>query len=235
MWPLLGFCIPGEEKPATRGIQPPIAFRSLSRQKFRTLKTDVLDVSKTFLVGKFNLRGNLIFSLGTSIKRAACLLGLLVLAACSSTGQTSTAVEKSVAIPSNSTAFLLVKARLKKDHRYKERVLETVSQQLSSGLVEQGVFRSVSTAAGAAPAAYTIDLTVNRIRVVTPGGRVMFGFMAGRNKVGVHVVVRSTASGKTVTEFDALGSGASIGWGRQSYGADDPVREVVERVIEKLQ
>lgn len=70
--------------------------------------------------------------------------------------------------------------------------------------------------------------------MVTPGGRVMLGFMAGRNNVRVDVSVRNVASGALVTSFQTTGYGASMGWGSQSYGVDDPVREVVKRVIEKL-
>jgi hypothetical protein len=62
----------------------------------------------------------------------------------------------------------------------------------------------------------------------------MFGFMAGRNNVRVDVSVRKMASGAVVTSFETTGAGASIGWGSQSYGVDDPVREVVKGVIDKL-
>lgn len=62
----------------------------------------------------------------------------------------------------------------------------------------------------------------------------MLGFMAGRNNVRANVFVRNSASGALVTSFVTTGYGASMGWGSQSYGVDDPVREIVKRVIEKL-
>lgn len=157
---------------------------------------------------------------------------LLLLAACSSTGQTSVKSQKSAAIPSAATAVLKVTADLRKEHRYKDRAVETIQKQLTDGLVSAGVFRSVL--ASPAVADYEVNVRINRIRVVTPGGRVMFGFMAGRNNVRVDVSVRKMASGAVVTSFETTGAGASIGWGSQSYGVDDPVREVVKGVIDKL-
>lgn len=177
-------------------------------------------------------KGNDIFRSGTIFARSACLFGVLLVAACNSTGKTNSNTDISVSIPKNTTAVLLVKAHLGKDHRYKDRVLETLRQQLPAALVKQGIFRSVV----AAPATgnYEIDVEVRGIRVVTPGGRVFFGFMAGRNSVRVVVNVRNSATGKRVRSFETRGYGASIGWGAQSYGADDPVREVVKHVVDEL-
>lgn len=160
---------------------------------------------------------------------------MLLLAACSSSGKTTVTAEKAVAIPNTATAVLSVKADLAKAHRYEDRAVETLGQQLASGLVKGGVFRSVSLASSAPPVGdYRIDVKITRMRVITPGGRVMFGFMAGRNYVQVDVSVRNAASGDLVMSFETTGSGASIGWGAQSYGVDDPVREVAKRVIKKL-
>jgi hypothetical protein len=111
--------------------------------------------------------------------------------------------------------------------------METLREQLSKGLISGGVFRSVS--ASPAGADYRVNVEITLIRVIAPGGRVMLGFLAGRNRVHVVVSVRNIATGDLVTSFETTGSGASTGWGAQSYGVDDPVREVVKRVIEKLQ
>ena len=179
------------------------------------------------------VRGIVIFSACGTISRAACLLAVLFLAACSSTGKTTSTSATSATIPRNTTAVLSVKANLAKDHRYKDKVLETLREKLSSELVAEGIFKSVSVAPASGD--YQVDVEVTRIRVVTPGGRVMFGFMAGRNSVRVLVGVRKTTSGESVRSFETTGYGASIGWGAQSYGADDPVREVVKLTIDELQ
>tara|TARA_R110000868_G_scaffold28525_4_gene106856 strand:+ start:6468 stop:6851 length:384 start_codon:yes stop_codon:yes gene_type:complete len=126
----------------------------------------------------------------------------------------------------------MVKAELEKEHRYTDRAIETIRKQLIEGLVSKGVFHSVS--AEPATGDYQVDIRIAKIRVIAPGGRVMFGFMAGRNYVRVLVTVRNSASGELVTSFETTGYGASMGWGAQSYGVDDPVREVVKNVIEKI-
>lgn len=182
--------------------------------------------------GHWNLRGNPIVSIHSTVGRAICLTALLALAACSSTGKTSVKSYKSGAIPNTATAALAVTADLKKDHRYKQRAIETIQKQLTDGLVSGGIFRSVSAAPASAD--YKLNVRINRVRVVTPGGRVMLGFMAGRNNVRVDVSVRNAVSGAVVRSFETTGYGASMGWGSQSYGVDDPVREVVKRVIENL-
>jgi len=196
------------------------------------MENDALGAMRSNNRGHTTLRGNIISFIASTFGRMTCLPALLLLAACSSTGQTSVKSQKSAAIPSAATAVLKVTADLRKEHRYKDRAVETIQKQLTDGLVSAGVFRSVL--ASPAVADYEVNVRINRIRVVTPGGRVMFGFMAGRNNVRVDVSVRKMASGAVVTSFETTGAGASIGWGSQSYGVDDPVREVVKGVIDKL-
>lgn len=181
------------------------------------------------------IRRKIIFSSSTRIFRATILGALLGLAACSSTGKTVVDRDRSVQIPRSSTAALTIKSALAKDHRYEKRAVESLMRDIPAKLVQAGVFRQVSTTTTpTAPADYALEITINRLRVITPGGRVMFGFMAGRNNLGVDVVVRSNATRQIVRSFETTGYGASIGWGAQSYGVDDPVREVVNRVVENL-
>ncbi len=182
--------------------------------------------------GFISSRGNVISFITPALGRASCLAVLLLLAACNSTSKTSVTTQKSVVIPSTATAVLTVKADLEKEHRYTDRAVETLRKQLTEDFVSKGVFRSV--APPPTPGDYQVDIRIAQIRVITPGGRVMFGFMAGRNYVRALVTLRNSASGELVTSFETTGYGASIGWGAQSYGVDDPVRMVVKNVIEKI-
>jgi hypothetical protein len=58
--------------------------------------------------------------------------------------------------------------------------------------------------------------------------------MAGRSYIQAHVDVHETRTNSLITAFRILGAGAKTVIGAQSYGYDDPVREVVNKVILSL-
>lgn len=164
---------------------------------------------------------------------ATCLVVLTLMAACSSAGRTTVAIQKSHSIPHEATASLLVKSVTRKPYGYQIQIEQLIRKDLSTGLVDAGIFKSVSNRSNESD--YQIDARIEKVRIRSPATRVLFGFMAGRSYIKVQIDVRETKTDRLITSFQTIGYGAKTAIGAQSYGYDDPVREVVAHVIHNLQ
>jgi hypothetical protein len=175
----------------------------------------------------------MISNLITSIPRAAGIISLALLAACSSAGKTEITTPKILSIKHEATASLVVKSSTRKPNKYQSQIEQLLRKDLALGLVSAGIFKSVSkTSIGVD---YQIDLRIEKIRVISAGQRIWLGVFSGRSYVQVFVDVRQTNQNRIVSSFRTTGYGARTAIGAQSYGYDDPVREVVAHVIHSLQ
>lgn len=170
--------------------------------------------------------------LRATIPLATCLVVLALMTACSSAGRTKVAVPKSHSIPHEATSSLLVESVTKKSYQYQIQIEQLIRKGLSTSLVNSGIFKSVSNRSSDSD--YRIDARIQRIRIRSPAARVLFGFMAGRSYIQVQVDVRETKTDRLITSFLTTGYGAKSMIGAQSYGYDDPVREVVANVVHNL-
>ena len=167
-----------------------------------------------------------------AVPLTTCLVVLALLAACSSAGRTTVEIKKTQEIPQNSTATLQVASVTKKPHKYQFEIEQLIQKDLSAGLVNAGLFKAVDRQSNASD--YRIDLQIERVRIRSATARVLFGFMAGRSYIKVRVEVHDAKTDAMVTSFQTIGYGAKTMIGAQSYGYDDPVREVVNKVILSL-
>ncbi|MDA1326105.1 MAG: DUF4410 domain-containing protein [Proteobacteria bacterium] len=165
---------------------------------------------------------------------AACLISLAFLTGCSSKGHLTVSAPKTQSIPRGATASLTVKTVIRKANKFQDRIEQLLRKDVSSGLVAAGIFKAVSNTP--TPTDYQIDIRINEMRVISTGQRLWLGAFSGRSflKVQVNVNVHQTDPNRLITSFQADGYGARTAIGKQSYGYDDPVREVVSQVIQSL-
>ena len=99
--------------------------------------------------------------------------------ACSSADRTTVVVPKSHSIPHEATSSLLVETVTKKPYEYQIQIEQLIRKNLSTSLVDNGIFKSVSNRSS--DSNYRIDAQLKKGRIRSPAARVMFGFMAGRS------------------------------------------------------
>lgn len=172
------------------------------------------------------------FRSSNKISLLACFVALTFIAGCSSVGRTSVTTQTPVSIPHEATASLLVKYTAKNSNKYQVQIQQLLSKDLATGLVSAGIFRLVTRVANAAD--YKIDARIEGVRIISGGQRFWLGAFAARSHVKVHVDIRETNSSNIIASFLITGYGARSAIGAQSYGYDDPVREVVAQVIQNL-
>ena len=170
--------------------------------------------------------------LRASVPFAACLVALALMTACTSASRTTVAMHKSQSIPREASASLNVVSVAGTPYGHQFEIEQLIRADLSRRLVDSGVFRSVSGRSDESD--YHIDLRIEKVRITSPGARIMFGSMAGRSYIQVRVEVRDTISDRLISSFQTTGYGARTMIGAQSYGYDDPVREVVADVVRNL-
>ena len=120
-----------------------------------------------------------IFNLRATVPLAACLIVLAFLTACSSAGRTIVTTLKSQSIPRDATASLIVKSVTRKPNKFQFEIEQLLRKDLSTGLVDAGIFRSVSNPSNEAD--YQIDARIEGIRIISVGQRIWMGFMSGRS------------------------------------------------------
>lgn len=162
-----------------------------------------------------------------------CIFLLTILAACSSVGRTTVGVQKAHVIEPGASAVLAIKSSVRKPGRYQGEAESRLRSQLSTGLVNAGVFRTIS--GSAEDADYRIVVRIDKVRIRAVATRIWLGAFAARSVVAVHVDVHQAKTGRLITSFDTSGYGGRTAIGAQSYGIDDPIREVVAQVIGNLQ
>lgn len=168
-----------------------------------------------------------------TLPRMVCFALLIFAAACSSTGRTNVETAKTQSISPDATASIFVKFTMSRPHPYQIQIEKRLRKELAENLVTSGIFKSVSN--NAKDADYRIDVQITRIRIRSTGARIMFGFFAGRSFIAAEIQLHQTKPEQLVTAFRTTGYGARTAIGAQSYGYDDPVREVVSHVIHNLQ
>ena len=171
-------------------------------------------------------------NLRASIPLTACLISLALLSACSSVGRTTTATPKTHSIPHEATATLIVKSATPKPNKFQFEIEQLLRKDLALELVNAGIFKSISNLSDASD--YRIYVQIDDILIISGGQRFWLGLLASRSHVEVHVTVREIKSDRIIASFKTTGYGAKTALGAQSYGYDDPVREVVAHVIQNL-
>ena len=175
--------------------------------------------------------------LRSPISLAICLLMLVFVTACSSVGRTTVTTQKSQSIPPGASASLVVKPATAgqegiKYKGYEYEISQLIRKDLAVGLVKNSIFKSVVS--NPAKADYLINIDIEKVRIMSPANKAIFGFLSGRSYVTVLVDVKDVKTNRKITSFRTTGYGARTGLTAQSYGYDDPVREIVAQSIEKL-
>jgi len=154
---------------------------------------------------------------------------LLLVAACSSSGDLKMKTPKAAAIPPGHTVALDVTSPADEDSR---DVAHRMRVELFDRLVAEGVFRQV--VAAKEPADYEMQVALNGVDEVSQGARIFFGVMAGSNELKAAVSLRDATTNAMVTEFDVAGESAAHPLSTES-GMDSAVREAATKIITALQ
>lgn len=165
-------------------------------------------------------------------KPAAVLILLGFVSACSSVGKTIVTKEMAQPIPAGKSVAVSVKSTIREVKPVHERIVLSIHQELSRKLRADKKFRSVVDAP--MPADYAIDIKIVKVNIISPATRVMLGMGGWRSSIKVNVEVRNKAPDQLMGSFEVIGSGARNFMSAQGYGADDPVRKIVEQVMAKL-
>lgn len=166
------------------------------------------------------------------LKPAAALILLGFVSACSSVGKTVVTKEMAQPIPAGKSVAVSVKSSVPDVKPVHEQIVLTIRHELKKKLKSDRRFKSVVNAPR--PADYAIDVNLVQVNIVSPAKRVMLGMMAGRSFVKVKVEVRNKAPAQLLGSFEVIGYGARNWMSAQGYGKDDPVRKIVEQVMQKL-
>lgn len=165
-------------------------------------------------------------------KPVAALILLSFISACSSVGKTVVTKEMAQSIPAGKSVAISVTSTIQDAKPNHEKIILNLRHELKQKLKSNKRFNSIVNAPR--PADYAIDVKLVKVNIVSPAKRVMLGIMAGRSYVKVNVEVHNKAPGQLMGSFEVFGYGASNYMSAQGYGADDPVRKIVEQVMAKL-
>jgi len=157
-----------------------------------------------------------------------------LLPACSSSGQMKILqpLTETERIDHNAVARLTVvpgeSLQLDEDLR---RIIKNLRGQLFGRLISDGIFKQVVHEND--PAKYYIRVKVNTADQVSQTARIMFGVMAGANKLDVRVELFDASSDNSIMIFTASGESASHPFSGQSQ-MDDAISQVVEKIVQAL-
>ena len=166
------------------------------------------------------------------LSSALLVVVVTALSGCSSVGKTTITTRSSLDIPSQSTAALNIGFDTDTRHQYQTEIDRRLRQELSTNLINVGIFSSVERNTGDVD--YLINIRVGKISIVSPGTRLLFGILSSRSQIHAQVEVLDTTTNERVTSFKVSGYGGKTAIGAQSYGYDDPVREIVSHVTTTL-
>ena len=159
------------------------------------------------------------------------LFGLLLvcglLSACGSSGKTLVTTDGGD-IPLGKTASLLIKKGREVQHEQFGQFSRLLHDSLSKRLLQERIF--VSVVDSTEPADYQMIVSVERWRAGS------YSYWRG-NKRGVvetGVSLVDSATNEEIKLFNATGVGSRNIFSPQAYGADDPLHEVIEQIIETL-
>ena len=167
-------------------------------------------------------------------KLSVALLAVIfaVLVGCNSVGKTTVTQRTTHQIPSQSTASLDIRFATPTRHVHQSGIEQLLRQDLANGLKSAGIFSSVVRKSD--DAHYQIDTRIDKISIVSPGTRAIFGMLAARSQIHAQFEIRESATNDLVTSFQVIGYGGKTALGKQSYGYDDPVREIVSHASQTL-
>jgi ribosomal protein S20 len=154
------------------------------------------------------------------------------LSGCNSAGKTTITSRSSLDISSQSSAKLNIQFDTIKRHKHQSGIDSRLGQELSENLENMGIFSSVDRNTGDVD--YLVNIRITKISIINPAARVIFGWLAPRSHISAQVEVLDKGTNASVTSFQVIGYGAKYGIGAQSYGYDDPVREIVSHVTATL-
>mgnify|MGYP006919318403 CR=1 FL=1 len=167
-------------------------------------------------------------------KLSIALLAVMVaaLVGCNSVGKTTVTAQTTHKIPSQSTALLDIRFATPTRHPDQTGIDNMLRRDLTARLINDQIFRSV--ARDSKDADYQIDTRIEKISIVSPGTRILFGIMAPRSQIKAQFEIRESETNDLVTSFQIVGFGGKTAVGKESYGYDDPVREIVSHVSQTL-
>ncbi len=168
-------------------------------------------------------------SLGKISRLTLVLPIILVVAACSSSGKLNVSKQKSESIPPNRTVSLIVKSDTTGGS---QEMVQRLRSELFGRLVSEAVFKHVLHPQDKGD--YLTEVHVLNAEKVSQGARILFGVLAGANKLRSTVKLSDTATGRVVTSFDVEGESASHPLSSEN-GMEDAIREVVSKMIVALQ
>ncbi len=167
-------------------------------------------------------------------KLSIALMAVMVaaLVGCNSVGKTTVTKRTALKIPSQSTASLDIRFATPTRHVHQSGIEQMLRQDLASGLKSAAIFTSVGR--NSDDAHYQIDTRIDKISIVSPGTRAFFGMLAARSQIHAQFEIREIDTNDLVTSFNVIGYGGKTALGKQSYGYDDPVREIVSHASQTL-
>lgn len=156
--------------------------------------------------------------------------GVLLLAACSSSGTMQISKSNSETIVPGKTVVLTVTPAIS-GNSSSDSVVEVTTRLRSAlfgRLQSEGVFKSVYHTGE--PADYRMNVKVTEASEVSQGARLVFGVLAGSNKVSASVSLINLSNGASVIRLQASGESASHPFSTEA-GLDDAVRELTTKII----
>jgi hypothetical protein len=156
------------------------------------------------------------------------LVGLLLLAACSSSGTLAVSTPKDEPIPAGKVVALNITSAEDEDSR---DAAERLKNDLFGRLVSEGVFKQVVQAGQ--PADYRMTVALSGVEHVSQTARIFFGVLAGSNELTADVTLVHATNGAVVEKFKVTGESASHPLSSEN-GIEDAIREAATKTVQAL-
>jgi hypothetical protein len=156
------------------------------------------------------------------------LVGLLLLAACSSSGTLAVSTPKSEPIPAGKMVALSVTSAGDEDSR---DAAERLKNDLFGRLVSEGVFKQVVQTGQ--PADYRMTVALSGVEHVSQTARILLGVLAGSNELTADVTLVRATNGTVVEKFKVTGESASHPLSGEN-GIEDAIREAAAKTVQAL-
>lgn len=158
------------------------------------------------------------------VHAAIAILIAASLSACSAVATMTIEKPKTEAIPKDSSVALQVTSA---PDTGAAAVIQQLRTELFGHLVADGIFRQVVNAPE--PGDYIMNVTVDHVRSVSQGARIMVGVFAGENKLTAHCEIKNATTNAEVAKFDVAGESAS-----HPLSSENDMNSAIGKVVEQI-